>query len=68
MQYYLLGIAIGIVLLNVLYINITVWRCRSERKGVKTGTCRYHDSHNYAKVGDSTQRTGAERKERCIRF
>lgn len=25
MQYYLLGIAIGIVLLNVLYINITVW-------------------------------------------
>lgn len=26
------------------------------------------NSHNYAKVGDSTQRTGAERKERCIRF
>lgn len=25
MQYYLLGIAIGIVLMNVLYINITVW-------------------------------------------
>ena len=45
MQYYLLGIAIGIVLLNVLYINITVW---------ETGTCRYHDSNNYAKVGDST--------------
>ena len=35
MQYYLLGIAIGIVLLNVLYINITVGGAEVSEKELK---------------------------------